>query len=209
MKLTVTQLRNIIREEVNKTKLHESKAYMDSYGLLMDAIYDEYLAAFEQSRFATGDLAAAKKKWHRASSNAWQDVQAKFEKLQKDVRRRLLDGGYHDGLPSSQEDDVEEKLFNGEFAKADVGIDLDSLNTKLDTEEQKEQKEFLKNLLAMDSKQLASQYSDISKEKNGRRPSTVPPGTRNEIIKMILKMAYPELDFGGYESKKSLKPSAI
>ena len=194
MKLTVTQLRNIIREEVNKTKLHESKAYMDSYGLLMDAIYDEYLAAFEQSRFATGDLAAAKKKWHRASSNAWQDVQAKFEKLQKDVRRRLLDGGYHDGLPSSQEDDVEEKLFNGEFAKADVGIDLDSLNTKLDTEEQKE---FLENLLAMNSKQLASQYSDISKEMNGRR-SMVPRNTPGkEIIKMILNTAYPELDLYG------------
>lgn len=67
-----------------------------------------------------------------------------------------------------------------------VGIDLDLLN--------QEQKEFLENLLAMSSDQLASQYSDISKEMNGRR-SMVAPGTPDkEIIKMILDTAYPELD---------------
>ena len=86
------------------------------------------------------------------------------------------------------------------LSAAAVGIDLDSLNTKLDTEEQKE---FLENLLAMNSDQLASQYSDISKEMNGRR-SMVSPGTPDkEIIKMILDTAYPELDL--YEDKVTLK----
>jgi hypothetical protein len=70
-----------------------------------------------------------------------------------------------------------------------IGIDLGRLNT--------EQREFLENLLAMNSDQLASQYSDISKEMNGRR-SMVLPGTPNkEIIKMILDEAYPELDLYG------------
>ena len=70
-----------------------------------------------------------------------------------------------------------------------IGIDLDSLNT--------EQRGFLKNLSAMNSDQLASQYSDISKEMNGRR-SMVSPGTPDkEVIKMILDTAYPELDLYG------------
>jgi hypothetical protein len=70
-----------------------------------------------------------------------------------------------------------------------VGIDLDRLNT--------EQRKFLENLSAMNSDQLASQYSDISKEMNGRR-SMVSPGTPDEeIIKMILDTAYPELDLYG------------
>ena len=103
MKLTATQLRNIIREEVNKTKLHESKKYMDSYTPLMDAIYDEYLAAFNpKSKFATGALAADKKQWQRESSRAWEDLQAKFEELQKDVRSGLLNGDYADGLPAAR-----------------------------------------------------------------------------------------------------------
>ena len=102
MKLTATQLRNIIREEVNKTKLHESKKYMDSYGLLMDAIYDEYLAAFKpKSKFATGNLAADKKQWQRDSSRAWEDLQAKFEELQNEVRLGLLNGDYADGSPAA------------------------------------------------------------------------------------------------------------
>lgn len=70
-----------------------------------------------------------------------------------------------------------------------LGIDLGSLNP--------EQKIFLDNLLAMDSGQLASQYSDITKEKSGRR-SSVSRGTPDaEVIKMILDEAYPELDIYG------------
>jgi len=84
----------------------------------------------------------------------------------------------------------------GGKAKADGDIDLDSLNyskNKFNTEQRK----FLENLLAMNSDQLASQYSDISKEMNGRR-SKVPHGTPDEeIIKMILDTAYPELDLYG------------
>lgn len=72
-----------------------------------------------------------------------------------------------------------------------LGIDLGSLNP--------EQKRFLDNLLAMGSDQLASQYSDITKEMSGRR-SMVPLGTPDaEVIKMILDEAYPELDIYGYE----------
>jgi hypothetical protein len=70
-----------------------------------------------------------------------------------------------------------------------IGIDLDLLNP--------EQREFLENLLAMNADQLATQYSDISKEMNNRR-SMVSPGTPDkEVIKMILDTAYPELDLYG------------
>ena len=105
MKLTATQLRNIIREEVNKTKLHESKKYMDSYGLLMDAIYDEYLAVCPvkpKSRVATPRELASIKQWQRDSSRAWEDLQAKFEELQNEVRSALLNGDYADGSPAAQ-----------------------------------------------------------------------------------------------------------
>lgn len=72
-----------------------------------------------------------------------------------------------------------------------LDIDLGSLNP--------EQKRFLDNLLAMESDQLASQYSDITKEMSGRR-SMVPLGTPDaEVIKMILDEAYPELNIYGYE----------
>ena len=77
----------------------------------------------------------------------------------------------------------------GGKAKADVGIDLGRLNT--------EQREFLENLSAMNSNQLASQYSDISKEMNGRRSMVLPGTPDEEIIKMILDTAYPELDLYG------------
>ena len=72
-----------------------------------------------------------------------------------------------------------------------LDINLDSLNP--------DQKRFLDNLLDMDSDQLASQYSDITKEMSGRR-SMVSPGTTDaEVIKMIMDEAYPELDIYGYE----------
>jgi len=81
----------------------------------------------------------------------------------------------------------------GGKAKAGGDIDLDSLNyskNKFSTE----QREFLENLLSMNSKQLASQYSDTSKEMNNSR-SKVPSGTPDEeIVTMIFNMAYPELD---------------
>lgn len=80
-----------------------------------------------------------------------------------------------------------------------LGIDLDSLNP--------EQKRFLDNLLAMNSSQLASQYSDITKEMSGRR-FMVSPGTPDvEVIKMILDEAYPELDVYGYEP--AVKPQSL
>lgn len=65
-----------------------------------------------------------------------------------------------------------------------------------------EQQKFFDTLSAMDVDQLASQYSDISKEMSdaGRR-SMVPAGTSKEdIIKMILDTAYPDLGiYGGHE----------
>lgn len=61
------------------------------------------------------------------------------------------------------------------------------------------QKIFLDNLLAMDSGQLASQYSDITKEMSGRRSMPPEGADDEEVIKMILDMAYPELGVYGYE----------
>ena len=70
-----------------------------------------------------------------------------------------------------------------------IGIDLDLLNP--------EQREFLENLLAMNADQLATQYSDISKEMNNRRSMVLPGTPDKEVIKMILDTAYPELDLYG------------
>ena len=215
MKLTATQLRRIIKEEVSKvlaeSALRRRTPYQHYLDAMLDAVYDgdgryqrkldamtysiyeDWKAAFTKSDPSMGLV--GKEVWIDQCDLALNSMDEKINTAIS-VSDTLLIDEMKDKIESII-NNVEKKLFNGEFAKADVGIDLDSLNTKLDTKEQKEQKEFLKNLKAMDSDQLASQYSDISKEKNGRRPSMVPPGTRNEIIKMILKMAYPKLNLYG------------
>ena len=119
MKLTVTQLRRIIKEEVKKALLNSEYVSDPMYDHLKEGFLDAFNAGFSSVK-------------------------------------------------------------GGGAARADGDIDLDSLNysmNKFNTE----QRGFLKNLLAMDSDQLATQYSDISKEKNGRR-SKVPHGTTDEEI---------------------------
>ena len=218
MKLTATQLRRIIKEEVSKvlseSALHRRTPYQHYLDAMLNAVYDgdgryqrkldamaysiyeDWKAAFTNSDPSMGP--AGKEVWIDQCDLALNSMDEQIDNAMRHSDALLIDEARNN--IESIIDDVEEKLFNGEFAKADVGIDLDSLNTKLDTEEQKE---FLENLLAMNSDQLASQYSDISKEMNGRR-SMVSPGTPDkEIIKMILDTAYPELDL--YEDKVTLK----
>ena len=135
MKLTVTQLRRIIKEEVKKALLNSEYVSDPMYDHLKEGFLDSFNAGFSSVK-------------------------------------------------------------GGGAARADGDIDLDSLNYSMN-KFTTEQRGFLKNLVAMNSDQLASQYSDISKEMNGRR-SMVPHGTPDEeIIKMILDTAYPALDLYG------------
>ena len=240
MKLTVTQLRRIIKEEVSKalaeSALRRRTPYQHYLDAMLDAVYDgdgryqrkldamtysiyeDWKAAFTKSDPSMGP--AGKEVWIDQCDLALNSMDEQIDNAVRHSDALLIDEARNN--IESIIDDVEEKLFNGEYvsdpaydplkegfldsfnagfasvkvggaAKADGDIDLDSLNysmNKFNTE----QRRFLKNLLAMDSDQLASQYSDISKEKNGRR-SRVPHGTTDEeIITMILNMAYPELD---------------
>ena len=207
MKLTVIQLRHIIKEEVSKvlaeSEVYKRTPYQHYLEAMLDAVYDgdgryqrkldamaysiyeDWKAAFTKSDPSMGP--AGKEAWIDQCDLALNSMDEQIDNAMSHSDTLLIDDARNN--IESIIDDVEEKLFNGEFAKADVGIDLGRLNT--------EQREFLEILSAMNSNQLASQYSDISKEMNGRR-SMVSPGTPNEeIIKMILDTAYPELDLYG------------
>jgi len=207
MKLTAIQLRHIIKEEVSKalaeSALHKRTPYQHYLDAMLDAVYDgdgryqrkldamaysiyeDWKAAFTKSDPSM--VPSGKEAWIDQCDLALNSMDDQINNAISDSDTLLIDEARNN--IESIIDDVEEKLFNGEFAKANVGIDLGRLNT--------EQREFLENLSAMNSNQLASQYSDISKEMNGRR-SMVPHGTPNEeIIKMILDTAYPELDLYG------------
>ena len=207
MKLTATQLRRIIKEEVSKvlaeSALRRRTPYQHYLDAMLDAVYDgdgryqrkldamtysiyeDWKAAFTKSDPSMGLV--GKEVWIDQCDLALNSMDEQIDNAMRHSDALLIDEARNN--IESIIDDVEEKLFNGEFAKADVDIDLDSLNP--------EQRRFLENLLAMNSNQLASQYSDISKEMNGRR-SMVSPGTPDkEIIKMILDTAYPELDLYG------------
>ena len=207
MKLTVTQLRRIIKEEVSKvlaeSALRRRTPYQHYLDAMLDAVYDgdgryqrkldamtysiyeDWKAAFTKSDPSMGLV--GKEVWIDQCDLALNSMDEQIDNAMRHSDALLIDEARNN--IESIIDDVEEKLFNGEFAKADVDIDLDSLNP--------EQRRFLENLLAMNSNQLASQYSDISKEMNGRR-SMVTRGTPDEeIIKMILDTAYPELDLYG------------
>ena len=176
MKLTPAQLRNIIREEIQKS-INEAPMKPNDFYKAKSAMLKEVLNSIDSALTTLDNI---------------QDIE-KSQAMEEDtdISSALLDlQPVHEFIAGIHSATV--AMSN--YGKADVGIDLDSLNTKLDTEEQKE---FLENLLAMNSDQLASQYSDISKEMNGRR-SMVPHGTPDEeIIKMILDTAYPELDLYG------------
>ena len=207
MKITVTQLRRIIKEEVSKvlaeSALRRRTPYQHYLDAMLDAVYDgdgryqrkldamtysiyeDWKAAFTKSDPSMGLV--GKEVWIDQCDLALNSMDEQIDNAMRHSDALLIDEARNN--IESIIDDVEEKLFNGEFAKADVDIDLDSLNP--------EQRRFLENLLAMNSNQLASQYSDISKEMNGRR-SMVTRGTPDEeIIKMILDTAYPELDLYG------------
>ena len=207
MKITVTQLRRIIKEEVSKvlaeSALRRRTPYQHYLDAMLDAVYDgdgryqrkldamtysiyeDWKAAFTKSDPSMGLV--GKEVWIDQCDLALNSMDEQIDNAMRHSDALLIDEARNN--IESIIDDVEEKLFNGEFAKADVDIDLDSLNP--------EQRRFLENLLAMNSDQLASQYSDISKEMNGRR-SMVTRGTPDEeIIKMILDTAYPELDLYG------------
>ena len=176
MKLTPVQLRNIIREEIQKS-INEAPMKPNDFYKAKSAMLKEVLNSIDSALKTLDNIQYIEKSQAMEEdtdiSSAMLDLQPVHEFI----------AGIHSAT-----------VAMSNYGKADVGIDLDSLNTKLNTKlDTDEQKEFLKNLLAMDSDQLASQYSDISKEKKGLRPSMVPPGTPNEIIKMILKMAYPKL----------------
>ena len=176
MKLTPAQLRNIIREEIQKS-INEAPMKPNDFYKAKSAMLKEVLNSIDSALTTLDNI---------------QDIE-KSQAMEEDtdISSALLDlQPVHEFIAGIHSATV--AMSN--YGKADVGIDLDSLNTKLDTEEQKE---FLENLLAMNSDQLASQYSDISKEMNGRR-SMVPHGTPDEeIIKMILDTAYPALDLYG------------
>lgn len=87
MKLTATQLRNIICEEVKNTKLHESKNYSRFYSTLMDDINDEW-------RVLPHDKTIDKLEWNRQCERASEDLQVQFEKLLNNIKSGLLDGAY-------------------------------------------------------------------------------------------------------------------
>ena len=220
MKLTVTQLRRIIKEEVSKASYKRTpyyhyldamldsvyfdggKRYQRKLDAMLHSIEYDYREVLTNSKINMRSMTQAEKKaWIDQVMLASVSMDKQIENIMRRIDVLLVDDAASAVIIAATRknvisiiDDVEKKLFNGEFAKADVDIDLDSLNTKLDTEEQKE---FLENLSAMNSNQLASQYSDISKEMNGRR-SMVSPGTPDkEVIKMILDTAYPELDLYG------------
>jgi len=215
MKLTVTQLRRIIKEEVSKASYKRTpyyhyldamldsvyfdggKRYQPKLDAMLHSIEYDYREVLTNSKINMRSMTQAEKKaWIDQVMLASVSMDEQIENIMRRIDVLLVDDAASAVIIAATRknvisiiDDVEKKLFNGEFAKADVGIDLGRLNT--------EQREFLENLSAMNSNQLASQYSDISKEMNGRR-SMVSPGTPDtEIIKMILDTAYPELDLYG------------
>ena len=147
MKLTATQLRRIIKEEVSKvlseSALHRRTPYQHYLDAMLDAVYDgdgryqrkldamaysiyeDWKAAFTNSDPSMGP--AGKEVWIDQCDLALNSMDEQIDNAMRHSDALLVDEARNN--IESIIDDVEEKLFNGEFAKADVGIDLDSLNT--------------------------------------------------------------------------------
>ena len=145
MKITTSQLRKIIKEEIS-------------------VIRKNYINESLQSKV-------------EALDNAMQDFLDEFPADQKDYACEQLMN-----LAQGACD-----LLNQESISIDdIVVDPSSLNN--------EQKNFLNNLLKMSVEQLATQYSDITGEKYGRSSIIYSDPGEEEIIKMILEVAYPELE---------------
>lgn len=145
MKITTSQLRKIIKEEISVIRKNYINESLQSKG--------------EQL------------------SNAMQDFLDEFPADQKKLACEQLMN-----LAQGACD-----LLNQESISIDdIVVDPSSLNN--------EQKNFLNNLLKMSVEQLATQYSDITGEKYGRSSIIYSDQGEEEIIKMILEVAYPELE---------------
>ena len=145
MKITTSQLRKIIKEEIS-------------------VIRKNYINESLQSKV-------------EALDNAMKDFLNEFPADQKDYACEQLMN-----LAQGACD-----LLNQESISIDdIVVDPSSLNN--------EQKNFLNNLLKMSVEQLATQYSDITGEKYGRSSIIYSDPGEEEIIKMILEVAYPELE---------------
>lgn len=144
MKITTSQLRKIIKEEIS-------------------VIRKNYINESLQSKV-------------EALDNAMKDFLNEFPADEKDYACEQLMN-----LAQGACD-----LLNQESISIDdIVVDPSSLNN--------EQKNFLNNLLKMSVEQLATQYSDITGEKYGRSSIIYSDPGEEEIIKMILEVAYPEL----------------
>ena len=145
MKITTSQLRKIIKEEIS-------------------VIRKNYINESLQSKV-------------EALDNAMKDFLNEFPADEKDYACEQLMN-----LAQGACD-----LLNQESISIDdIVVDPSSLNN--------EQKNFLNNLLKMSVEQLATQYSDITGEKYGRSSIIYSDPGEEEIIKMILEVAYPELE---------------
>jgi len=193
MKITPGQLRRIIKEEITKQRILKeyglgAAASQKSINAAKEALSREFKLLKDSTKNPMGEL------YDRLLAGKIEDETIlKIEKnieneIKADIEVGHLDEEDFDDEYKDRRSSALLELFR-EF-EASVIVDQSLLND--------EQKEFLRNLLAMNMVDLKTQYSDITKEKTGRRSSLPDNVGKDKAIKEILDVAYPELGLMGY-----------